>query len=276
MSKGRIFLRLGRVGFVSVIVAMALLVVPLLGVSAQWPPMLQAPIQAVSGAVLGMATFTPATPSGVTIHVQVRGFDPIAGSHRVVIANVGSCNPPYFMCVGAEVLVLPDMQFMPDGSADYTTTAGVTMDWFMWLRGAAIIIHADTNAASAVIGCGMISGGAPGMWAPGTWAPGTWAPAWGSPPAAKPPVSWGTYAPQPGPRPGPGPAPIVGRFRVVASAGLRLRSGPGTWYAIGRIAPYGTILEATGIEQYGSGIQWAKVSYRGGYYWAARQYLQTY
>ncbi|MFH1086222.1 MAG: SH3 domain-containing protein [Chloroflexota bacterium] len=266
MSNGRVLIRFRRVGLVSVIVAIALLVSPVLGVSAQWPPVLLAPIQAASGAVLGTATFTPAASGGVTIQVQVRGFDPIGGSHRLAIANVGNCCPPYLTCAGSEVLVLPDMQFMPDGSANYATTASVNLDWLMRGYGAAIVIHADTNAASAVIGCGVIAaGGAPGMWPP----------PWGGPPP-KPPMGWGWYGPHPGPQPWPGPAPIIGRYRVVAAAGLRLRAGPGTWYAIRRIVPNGTILQATGAEQWGSGMQWAKISYNGVYYWAAKQYLQAY
>lgn len=61
--------------------------------------------------------------------------------------------------------------------------------------------------------------------------------------------------------------------RVTAASGLRLRWGPGLWYGINRVVPYGTILEPTGATQWGSGLQWVQV-YRGGLYlWAAGAYL---
>jgi len=254
MSNSAVFMRFRRVGVVSIILAVLLLVTPLLGVSAyQWGDWLQAPIVVASGAVLGTATFTPASTGGVIIHVQVRGFDPVAGSHRIAIANVGNCCPPSFGCSGYEVVVLPDMQYNADGSGDYTTvTTSVTMDWLK--RGASIVIHADTNPASAIIGCGVISRGG------GSWPP---------PPGPNPPHPW------PQPKPQPKPAPVVGQYRVTAALGLRLRSGPGLGYATRRIVPAGTILGNAGAEQWSGGILWARVYVGGAYYWAAKAYLRS-
>ena len=61
--------------------------------------------------------------------------------------------------------------------------------------------------------------------------------------------------------------------KVVAGAGLRLRSGPGLGYSIRRIVPYGTILQPTGATRWGSGLQWTQVSIDGTYLWAASKYL---
>ena len=268
MFNRRVLLRFRRTGVASIILAVALLVSPILGAQAQWMPFLQAPIQVASGAIVGTATFTPVPSGGVQIQVQVTGFDPIAGSHRVAIANGGACYLLSWWCASSEVLVLPDMQFYPNGSADYTTvTGGVSMNWLAQTPGAALIIHADTNAGSQVIGRGVISPVGGPYWG---WAPGPMPPA--APPSAPPP--W--QPPQPPGPPPPPPVQVVGRFRVVASDGLRLRTGPGTWYTIRRVVPWGTILQATGVQQWGGGLLWAKVVYGGTTYWAAKAWLQAY
>jgi Cu/Zn superoxide dismutase len=268
MSHGMVLSRSRRIGLASIICVMMLLVSPLSGAYADWTPVLQAPIQAASGAILGQATFTPAPAGGVVVYVQLAGFNPVAGSHHVAIANWGVCSPPAFVCAGSEVLVLPDLQLQSDGSATYSTvTGGVTMDWLRQAQGSAIVIHADSNAASAVIGCGVIS-------APTGYAPE------GNPPRPGGPFHpVGSYPPrQDRPRSDRGepPAPAFAHVRVVASSGLRLRGGPGTQYSILRIVPLGTVLDATGVEQYASGMVWARVCYNGAYYWAARQYLQSW
>lgn len=71
------------------------------------------------------------------------------------------------------------------------------------------------------------------------------------------------------------PPPTTGTLVVTASAGLRLRSGPGLSFAIKRIVPQGTILGATGIDQSADGIVWTKVSINGTFLWAAKQYLRA-
>jgi hypothetical protein len=71
-----------------------------------------------------------------------------------------------------------------------------------------------------------------------------------------------------------GTTPASGEWRVTASAGLRLRSGPGTGYAIMRIVPLGTRLGYTGVEQAGGGYVWVKVRINGVELWAAKDYLE--
>ena len=67
--------------------------------------------------------------------------------------------------------------------------------------------------------------------------------------------------------------PSEGGLKVTAWWGLRLRGGPGTWYSIRRVAPYGTILQPTGVTQWGGGLEWAQIVSAGEYLWAARIYL---
>jgi len=60
---------------------------------------------------------------------------------------------------------------------------------------------------------------------------------------------------------------------VTAGAGLRLRSGPGLWYGIQRIVPYGAVLQPTGSTQWANGLQWSQIAIDGVYLWAASIYL---
>lgn len=270
MSNGIATTKFRRVSLASIVLAAVLLVAPMLGAQAQWgyyyPA--QATIKSINGATLGTATFTPTSTGSVSIHVTLTGLDPVAGSHRIALTNVGNCCPPSSWCSGSEVLVLPDLQLMPNGTADYTAETGsINMDWFRQQpQGSAIVLHADTNAVSSIIGCGVISiPGGPGWWQP-TPVPGYCPP--------QQPYWPGWH--QPHPQPKPQPAAVIGNFRVTATAGLRLRSGPGTGYRILRIVSYGTILGNTGVEQWNGGMEWVKVVYGGSYYWAARQYLAAY
>ncbi|MEN6478032.1 MAG: SH3 domain-containing protein [Anaerolineales bacterium] len=61
-------------------------------------------------------------------------------------------------------------------------------------------------------------------------------------------------------------------LKVTASA-LNLRYGPGLWHHIGRIVPYGTILQPTGAGTVAAdGYVWQQVQTGGGL-WAANSYL---
>ncbi|MCD6518957.1 MAG: hypothetical protein J7M05_03415 [Anaerolineae bacterium] len=62
-------------------------------------------------------------------------------------------------------------------------------------------------------------------------------------------------------------------LKVIAPIGLRLRSGPGLWYPVWRIVPYGTVLQPTGLTQWSGGLQWTQVAIDGIYLWAASMYL---
>jgi uncharacterized protein YgiM (DUF1202 family) len=68
--------------------------------------------------------------------------------------------------------------------------------------------------------------------------------------------------------------PVAGERRVTASAGLRLRSGPGTSFAVLRIVPLGTRLGFTGGEQSADGIVWVRVRVDGREFWAARNFVE--
>ena len=68
------------------------------------------------------------------------------------------------------------------------------------------------------------------------------------------------------------PEPETG-LKVTAKWGLRLRSGPGKWYSIQRIVPYGTILQSTGYTQWSGGLQWTEIAIDGLLLWAASVYL---
>ena len=61
-------------------------------------------------------------------------------------------------------------------------------------------------------------------------------------------------------------------LKVTASA-LNLRYGPGLWYGIGRVVPYGTILEKTAAGTVAAdGYVWQQVKTGGGL-WGANAYL---
>lgn len=72
---------------------------------------------------------------------------------------------------------------------------------------------------------------------------------------------------------GGGYPPVGHGLKVTAPAGLRLRSGPGTGYAVWRIVPYGTILQPTGAKRWGNGMLWSQVVVGGTYLWGASAYL---
>ena len=74
---------------------------------------------------------------------------------------------------------------------------------------------------------------------------------------------------------GGGTPPAQSGLMVTATAGLRLRSGPGTWYSILRVVPYGTIVQPTGAEAWGSGYLWKQVTVGGATFWAASPWLTS-
>lgn len=258
--------RLVRIALASVILATALLMAPLSAASAA--TQLQATIKSVGGASMGTATFTPGSYGGVKVQITLSGYNPVGGDRRLSIRN----------SAGAEVLVLPNIQFFPNGSANYETViSNITLDWLERVAGATLIIQADTYAASEVIGWGSISPYAvpwPTPWQP--WQPGCPGGYCPQPQPQPQPQPW----PQPWPHPQPPPPPptpappIVGTVTVTAGLGLNLRSGPGLGYAIRRIVTVGTRLESTGITQWANGYKWLKVRYGGAYYWAASAWLQ--
>lgn len=65
-----------------------------------------------------------------------------------------------------------------------------------------------------------------------------------------------------------------GDLMVTAGIGLRLRWGPGTWYGVYKVMPYGVALQPTGVTQWGGGLQWTQVTVDGYNLWAASMYLR--
>jgi len=64
-------------------------------------------------------------------------------------------------------------------------------------------------------------------------------------------------------------------YKVTASIGLRLRSGPGLGYWVERIVPYGTVLEPTGSGTvWADGLEWRELTLNGETVWAAAMYLE--
>lgn len=325
-----------RLGVVMVVALLAMLLAPMAAqADVAWPAFV-AQIRGASGAVMGSATISFDMFGQAIIDVQVSGFNPVGGDHRLAITDVGFCCPPSFHCGGNEIVVLPNIQFYPDGSANYhVVTTALQPGHLNGVNGSTIVIHADVAPYSAIIGCGVIvpSGGFP-VPPPGPVYPCP-VPPYPVPPYPTPPPSyqtaqvnapaglklrtepklaapviltlfhgeyvtllsapffndglswtfvqvcrgtqcWNGYAASAylstG---GVAPPPTGMRMKVVASAGLRLRSGPGTGYAIKRIVPFGTILQTTGVEQTGSGLVWVQVQIDGIYLWAAKNYLQA-
>jgi len=72
---------------------------------------------------------------------------------------------------------------------------------------------------------------------------------------------------------GGGSPPPASGLMVTAGLGLRLRPRPGLWYTIYRVAPYGTVVQPTGAEAWGSGYHWKQVTFGGYTYWAASAWL---
>jgi hypothetical protein len=282
-------------------------------------------IYSTGGGIMGTARIAQLPTGEWEVTVRVSGFQPIGGDRRLAIRNVGWCCLPTFSCTGDEIIQLPNIQFYPDGSADYrTVTSAITEAKLKGPNGSSIVIHSDTNIGSPIIGCGEI---VPKHVAPAPTKTPTTTPApvaFGAATQVVAPaglkmrtsanlaagviltlshgetvltsnrtavnqgITWmfvrvhragrafdgwvatnylAAFATQPPPATG-------ARVRVVSPAGLRLRAGAGTGFAIRRIVPNGTLLNLTGAEQWAEGILWAQVRFDGVTLWAAKQYLQ--
>ncbi|NLX36353.1 MAG: hypothetical protein GXY68_06675, partial [Chloroflexi bacterium] len=122
-----------RISLAAIILATAMLIAPLGTASAA--TQLQATVKSVSGATMGTATFTPGAHGGVRVQISLSGYNPVGGDRRLSIRNNA----------GAEVLVLPNIQFYPNGSANYDTVIShITLDWLERVAGATLIIQADS------------------------------------------------------------------------------------------------------------------------------------
>lgn len=299
------------------VLALLLTVFPAQAALAQ-SPVYRADIVARSGAIMGTATFTPLATGGMRVSVEVSGFEPVGGDHRLAITSVGNCCTPTFRCQGSEVAVLPNIQFYPDGSADYEIVTDAISTWTLAdSNGSSIIIYADTSAATEIIACGVIvsTSVAPPVTPPQFGTATTVTAQLGLKMRNQPDlaagvililrngetvypssevvnnqgIQWVLVGVNRGGRwiqgwvssaylasftPAPPPQQPVGRVRVTAAAGLRLRSGPGLGYRIQRIVPRGTLLNTTGATQAADGYVWQQVYFDGVTLWAASQFLQ--
>jgi uncharacterized protein YraI len=202
-----------------------------------------APVISIAGTVKGTATFTPTLTGAMVVEVNVSGFDPVAGSHRFVITNTGICCPPAFrQCAGQTIAVLPEVQFLADGSASYrVVTHAISVATLTGRFGSALLLFADTRPESDVIACGVIV----------------------PPFAAPPPVT--------------PPPPIGPAVTVTAQLGLNLRQGPGLAQPRILVLSFGETVTLTGERAFANGIEWVRViARRGGQSfvgWAAAVYL---
>lgn len=190
-----------------------------------------APVLAIAGDVKGTATFTPTTTGGMLVTLNVSGFDPVAGSHRFAITNIGICCPPDFRrCAGQTIAVLPEVQFNSDGSANYQVVTNlINVASLTGQFGSSLLLFADSSPQSDVIACGVIV-----------------------PPFSQPPPV--TPVPPTGPT-----------ATVTARLGLNLRQGPGLAQPRIIALRFGEVVTLTGERATADGLEWARViAFRGG------------
>jgi hypothetical protein len=198
---------------------------------AQAPHAMGGQVISRGGAAMGTITFSPLAGGGWAVSLSVRGFDPVAGAHRLAVTDVGHCCPPGLNCAGGAIAVLPEVQFAPDGSATYqTTTAAVTAAALADRDGSAVLLHADARAESEVIGCAVLL-----------------------------PAS-GAAVPTPAPQPPPGFGPVA---KVRAAFGLRLRQAPSLGAPVLTVLPFRAAVFPGAATAVGDGIAWTQV-------WAVR------
>ncbi|NLD42039.1 MAG: SH3 domain-containing protein [Chloroflexi bacterium] len=199
------------------------------------------------GAVMGSLTLTPLADGRAVVDLAVRGFDPVAGEHRLVLTDAGRCVPPALGPAGNVIAVLPAVRLAADGSATYRATSD-PLPWALLsdADGAGVLLYADQNPAGEVIGCAAL-------------APGPGAPPAPAPPPVTPPAGYG-------------PATTV-----TAGAGLRVRAAAGLGAAVLAVLPRGALVYRGAATTVANGILWAAVwAPRGGRPvegWAAASYL---
>lgn len=217
------------------------------GVGAAPAPRWAAQIVSRGGAVMGSLALTPLADGRAVVDLAVRGFDPVAGEHRLVLTDAGRCVPPALGPAGNVIAVLPAVRLAADGSATYRATSD-PLPWALLADadGGGALLYADQNPAGEVIGCGAL--------APGPGAPPASAPLPVTPPA------------------GYGPATTV-----TAGAGLRVRAAAGLGGAVLAVLPRGALVYRGAAATVANGILWAAVwAPRGGRPvegWAAANYL---
>jgi len=247
MPRTRIARRGLRVACAMMVVALLLAALPAASLAAG-PAALQ--FTSTSGAVMGTGTMVPAAMGQTTVQFSVRGFNPVGGDRALVITQVGYCYPPNFrLYAGANVLALPPIQFYPDGSGEYNRTVTIPDYAVGGTDGSALLILADANLSSDVIACAVIYPAGTGPIAP--------------PPPTVPPLP---YLPPPPAPVEPTPSyfcsltpPAVATTTVVATEGLKLRTGPSLTNWSMMTLPHGTTVYPMADPTTNQGISWVRV-----------------
>jgi superoxide dismutase, Cu-Zn family len=122
-----------------------------------------AEIRSINRTTMGQATFTALASGEIMVRVNVGGFDPVAGDHRVAVTEVGRCDAPEFATAGQDQVVLPIMHFYGDGSARYEAiSAALTWDIIAEGNGGALVIYAGHgDDPGHRIACGVIEAATP-------------------------------------------------------------------------------------------------------------------
>jgi len=111
-----------------------------------------------AGVPMGRLTIAALSDGRSAVDLTLHGFDPVAGSHRLVISAGARCAPPDPVPAGETLAVLPPVAFAADGSADYhVLSEDVSLALLMAAREPGAFLYADTDPASEIIGCGVLS-----------------------------------------------------------------------------------------------------------------------
>ncbi|MHB1318439.1 MAG: SH3 domain-containing protein [Anaerolineae bacterium] len=237
-----------RVASALMVVAILLSALPAASLAAG-PATLQ--FTGTSGAVMGSGTLVPAASGQTTVQISVKGFNPVGGDRALVITQVGYCYPPNFrLYAGANVYALPPIQFYPDGSANYSRTLTIPDYAVGGTDGSALLILADASLSSDVIACAVIvpTGYGPIVTPPAPPVP----PLPPLPPVPVPPSPTPSYFCSLTP-------PAVATTTVVASEGLKLRTGPSLTRWSMMTLPNGTVVYPMEEPTTNQGISWVRV-----------------
>jgi Cu/Zn superoxide dismutase len=126
-------------------------------VTAEEQAVATAEIISISGEMMGTARFTEER-GAVRVRVEVAGFDPVAGYHRVAVTAQGRCDPPDFESAGEEVAVLSRLPFSREGGARHEEVT-LALEWraLQVPEGRALVIYADHREEPGErIACGVI------------------------------------------------------------------------------------------------------------------------
>jgi len=125
------------------------------------------------GRMVGSAKLSEMEDGTIHVKVTVNGMQPVAGDHRMAIAEVGKCETPDFTSAGDDVGTFPNIQFYASGNADYDFfVEGLALSDLSDADGSTLIIYADAgDEPGPRIICGMLHQASMEPSAPATEAP---------------------------------------------------------------------------------------------------------